>query len=231
MGLDMNPMAAPKPGLDAEFDRVISGLRGHDGGGPGGFWQRLFRRPPQDSRESLVARFQEITIPPFANLGAPVVGQDRAADDWIAEQFRAGRLGPAFASVEAAIAAFSGRYMVEMLPEHDGFPIYSNASLGAAERMSFRGEFLKDCTDVLDRRLIDQAWEMMTASELQSYGQALSERAAAYANAQGVAHVLGIRDAEWQTERAPEAQAHITDSLARWAGFWSAKGHGSEPDF
>jgi hypothetical protein len=73
MGLDWNPMGRPKPGAEQEFARLF----------------RQIESTPEDRREPLVKRFQQITQPPFETLGAPRVGSDPKADDWLRERLSA----------------------------------------------------------------------------------------------------------------------------------------------
>ena len=227
MGLDMNPIGAPKPGMEAAFDDILGQIialsQGKNPAG-GGLLKWLFGARPD--RDVLVDRFNKISIPHYATLGAPIVGVDSAAADWIREEFAAGNLDPEFETADEALSALDGRHMIEMLPDCDGFPFYTNGEL-----TSFRGQLLTQCSDVLEKSLIKQAWETMTATDLADYGKALDARARAYAEAQGVTEVLTMSEPKWEVDTSPQAQAHIVVSLARWAAFWSAKGHGSEADY
>ena len=233
MGLDMNPMAAPMPGFEAEFGALLRQLPGRTPPPRSNLLDRLLGRDQQHpDRETLITRFNEISVPPFSNLDAPIAGRDNEADDWIMARFSEGRFGETDASANEAISAMAGRHMIEALPDCDGFPVYSNGGLyEGVDRTSFRGSFLNDCQDCLSQEQMERAWVHMSAEELSAYASELSQSSARFARARGVEKVLGQREPPDAEENNDAAQAHIVDSLARWASFWSAKGHGSEPFF
>ena len=68
MGLDLLVESCAKPGHEGE-------------------WRRLLQRTFDDEElsETEIERFQEISIPGYERIGAPRVGHDKAADQWIIE--------------------------------------------------------------------------------------------------------------------------------------------------
>ena len=132
------------------------------------------------------------------------------------------------------VQKFHGLYVLELLPESDGLPAYSNGGTDSyCESYTFRAKFLEGCADVLDEELLMEAWGHHTAAELMDYGKRLSEAARAFAQKHEVADVLGKRlppqpVTDWDD---PAVQAHIVDSAARWCAFWSERGHGMIADF
>ncbi len=61
---------------------------------------------------------------------------------------------------------------------------------------SFRANFLKNCDEIIGRELLDKAFEMMTASELCNYGEALDKKALELANLGGA----DIAKVDWEAE-------------------------------
>jgi hypothetical protein len=120
------------------------------------------------------------------------------------------------------------------VPPNDGVPHYSNGGQGSyCEAYTFRAKFLEFCKDMLAEELLGEAWARHRPAELTDYGTRLRDRAAAFAEENRVAHVLGQRNLpESITDfEHPAAKAHVVDSAARWCLFWSERGHGMIADF
>ena len=101
-----------------------------------------------------IARFQEISIPGYARIGAPRVGQDRTANEWILDARK-----PRTPEEAAAVLKGSEGYYAVRLVKRDGLPEYSHGDLyEGADATSFRGAFLNDCPDVLSAGLLNDAW-------------------------------------------------------------------------
>lgn len=236
MGLDITVLGKPLPGHEAEFHKLLrllsiaNGVMQDDAPRPG-FWKRLLgAASPQMSNAEIAAktdRFNAISLPPYAVLGAPVVGQDAAADAWVTEQAKAMGENP-----DQMRAGMAGYHVLQLLADCDGLPVYSNGGMGYnVDETSFRGAFLDLCIDALPLAEAEAAWQVMTASELLAYGERLTDHARRFAEANGLLAQLGQRRLDWQDETSPQAQLHIVDSLARWAMFWGSRGHGAYPDF
>lgn len=104
----------PKRGYEAEFARLLPLLEDSDA-------------------ETLRERFFEIITPVFETLGAPRVGIDEAADEWLRTKVSPARF-------EEARNRMRGYYVLDLLPSCDGFPLYSNYHAGqeGRDRYSFR---------------------------------------------------------------------------------------------
>lgn len=229
----MNPLARPQPGHEAEFRDLWKRLNiafGHfpDPEAPPepkkGFWARLVAGgPKKQDLAPLLARFNAISAPPWSQVGAPVIGQDAVADDWVRAQWTAGRLGTTDRTAEAAVARLSGLHVLDLLPTCDGFPALIGAS---GERCTLRGQALAACGAVLPAALIEQAWKPMLAEDLARWSDALMD---ALANAGHAATQDPGHDAiDLDTV---SGQVAAIACAARWGRFWSSRGHGSEPDF
>jgi hypothetical protein len=209
MGLDLVVEGCPKPGHEGE-------------------WLQLLKRSFADEEllKADVARFQEICIPGHERIGAPRVGHDDAANQWILEARKA--KGPE--DVAAVLKEFEGYYVVRLV-ECDGVPRYSHGGLyEGADETSFRGAFLNDCRDVLSRGLLNEAWSHKLPEEAVAYGKALLA-AAESAEAVGTAPVrrpsllsrLGLTKAS--AALAIADQLDIARAAGRWFIFWGERGH------
>src|SRR5215470_16753759 len=137
MGLDLVVEGCPKPGHEQE-------------------WRRLLKRSFADEQlsDAEIARFREICIPGYERIGAPRVGHDSAANQWILEA----REAKTPEDVAAVLKEFDGYYVVRLI-KCDGVPKYSNGGLyDGADETSFRGSFFSDCQDVLSKDLVNEAW-------------------------------------------------------------------------
>src|SRR5262245_6002285 len=120
MGLDLIVEGCAKPGHEDE-------------------WRKLLARSFADEEVSEVdiKRFQQISVPGYERIGAPRVGQDSAANEWILEARR-----PKTPEEAAAVLKEFEGYCVVRLVKCDGVPEYSNAGLyEGADETSFRGSF------------------------------------------------------------------------------------------
>jgi len=198
-------MARPKRGHDAEFAKLFRALEKYE---------------PKEG-DAKLARFREISEAPFETLGAPRVGFDRAANAWLAKRVAKSKRAKAMASMK-------GYYVLDLLPECDGFPRYTNyGAYDGIDRYSFRASFLSNAETILGKRLMTLAYKRMLADELVRYGGALLDKARAFAKREGVRVVKG-RDVPYD-ETSAESRADIMFAAARWCLYWSKRGHGLEP--
>jgi hypothetical protein len=245
MGLDWEPFGKPKPGCEPEYWTLVGQLTKEE------HWLqpspvRHSPIPAGESWESLRKKLQAIEIPPYEALRAPRVGSDPAADAWIRSQY--GNVPNRPAPVDEWVRKFDGFYVVALVPENDGLPVYSNHGLSSSfERWSFRAQFLRGCEDILGDALLKEAWVRHTASQLADYGKRLMSCATAYAETHGVADVLALRSLDNvagigmadvayvgagqavdrdDTTESPRFKAHLIASAARWAAYWASHGHG-----
>lgn len=111
MGLDLILEGSARAGYEAEWLRLV---------------ERSFANsatPDGELSDAEFARFDEISIPAYARIGAPRVGTDAEADAWIIEAKRAQT--PEDAAI--VLREFDG-YHVLRLCKCDGIPAYSNAA-------------------------------------------------------------------------------------------------------
>jgi hypothetical protein len=206
MGLDLCVEARAIPGHETEWERIMSRFFADEG-----------------ISEAELERFEAISQPAYAVLGAPRVGMDAKADDWIAEQM-AGRM-----TREEAITEYHGHYALSLI-ESDGLPKYSHGGLyEGVDDTSFRGSFFTDCTLVLTQAMIDAAWNHRMPEQAVEYGEALL--AAALQASRG--NPIGKVKRSFLNRllgRSTEAislkdQLDIVETAGRWFVFWGSQGH------
>ena len=209
MGLDLVVEGCAKPGHEKE-------------------WQRLLKRSFAEEQlsEEEAARFREISIPGYERIGAPRVGHDEAADEWILKA----RQPKTPAEAAAVLKEFEG-YFVVRLVKCDGVPEFSNGGMyEGADETSFRGAFLNECQDVLPKRLLKEAWNHKFPEEAFGYGKALL---AAADTAEASVHTPKSRRSLFARmgltkERKPipiAEQLEIARAAGRWFIFWGERGH------
>ena len=209
MGLDLIVEGCPKPGHERE-------------------WRQLLQRSFGDEELSKVevARFQEICIPGHERIGAPRVGYDDAANQWILEA----RKAKAPEEVAAVLKEFEGYYVVRLV-ECDGVPKYSHGGLyEGADETSFRGAFLNGCQDVLGKDLLNEAWNHKFPEEAVGYGKALLAAAEATEAASRVPMRRRTLLSRLGLAKEPEPvaiadQLDIVRAAGRWFIFWGERGH------
>jgi len=209
MGLDLVVEGCAKPGYELEWRQIL---------------YRSFKQ--EQSTEAEAERFREISIPGYERIGAPRVGHDSAANQWIVEA----RKAKAPEQVAAVLKEFAGYYVV-CLVNCDGVPKYSHGGLHeGADETSFRGEFLKKCEGVLGKNLMNQAWNHKFPEQAVAYGKALLAAA-------DVAETAGTTPTQRHTllsrlglAKEPEMvaiaeQLNIVRAAGRWFIFWGERGH------
>jgi hypothetical protein len=174
--------------------------------------------------EAEIAHFERISIPGYERVGAPRVGFDPAADAWIVEA----RKAQTSDDVAATLKEFAGYYVLR-LAKCDGVPAYSNGGLyEGVDETSFRGAFLKSCKNVVDKRLLEAAWEHKLPEASVAYGRALLAAADAAETSPRIVprsflSRLGlVKSAE--PLPLPE-QLDIVRAAGRWFVFWGERGH------
>ncbi len=168
MGLDLFPAGRPKPGHEGRWAEMMQRL--YDG--------------ERESKEESERRF-EISILPWADVGAPRVGEDAAADAWLLAQ--PGRdPGKSDAQLLEEVRGYC--VLALLRGSCDGIPSFTHAGrYDGIDETSFRGAFLQGCEDLVGKELITIAWtDCMRPEEAVEYGKELleaAERAAAAGSA------------------------------------------------
>jgi hypothetical protein len=208
MGLDWNPLPRARPGHEAAFGD-------------------LFDRMVRAGNDAALDDSEDIWQPVFETLGAPQVGIDTAADDWLRTKVKPERF-------EEARTQMRGYYALDLLPPCDGFPFYTNYPLSQSlSRYTFRAQFLRNVEDVLGKELFERSYTFMTAEAHKAYGEKLLQTAKIFARANKVEHVEHAdRDqASAFADQTVERRGHILFAAARWCLYWAGRGHGLAPWF
>ena len=225
MGLDWNPIGKPKPGHEDEFASLFVQL---GESADWGWFEKIRRRRKGIDRESLFRRWLEIQTTPHETLGAPQVGSSAEADAWARKRYS--ELESSETSEREFIEHLQGEYVLDLVPPCDGFPYYSNWTLGYVERFSFRGEFLRDCEDIISAETFEKCYVSCLAAGLATLGQDLRACATSYARGKSLEHIEFVAGGGFE-EKSRESKLQILYSAARWCEFWSSRGHGLEADW
>jgi hypothetical protein len=207
MGLDLIVEGRAKPGHEPE-------------------WRDILERSFADEMvsESEKSRFLEISIPAVESIDAPRPGFD-PAEGWAV----AARNARSPADTLAAIGQF--RDHVVQVANSEGVPKYSNGLLyEGVDETSFRGQWLKQCRDVLGKQLLGEAWNSKFPEDAISYGQALLAAADAAETAGLVPQPRRTVFSRLGLIRAREPmplskQLDIVRDAGRWFLFWGRRGH------
>jgi len=229
MGLDWNPLGKPKRGYEEEFALIFQQLG--ESSNWGWLEKRRRRREGRD-REGLHKRWDEIQITPHETLGAPLVGASAEADAWARERYKELQSSePSEAESESEFMQKSqGLYVLALVPPCDGFPYYSNWTMGYVERFSFRGEFLRECEDIIGAETFSKCYVSCLAAGLATLGQELRACATSYVRDTHLEHIEFVAGGDFE-EKSPASKLHILYSAARWCEYWSSRGHGLEADW
>lgn len=230
MGLDWNPAYRARAGRELEFAAAKSALT-----------QVLARSPLQAwFTDALATRFNigrtasqrqadfdAVAITPYETLQAPRVGSDAEATNWARTEYDRLTIKPM--SLDAYLQKMQGYYVLALVAECDGLPVYSNGdAYSGIDLYSFRGQFLKDCTKCLGKKLINEAWEEREAPALLGYAKALLSAAQSFAEQHATTEWLTRREPP-ETDDGAAHETHVAASAARWCRFWAERGHGLEP--
>ena len=142
------------------------------------FWGKLFGKK-YPTKEELLEEWFANQIPSYETIKAPRVGRDKEADEWAEDfyhkKFDNSEEKPTF---EEYMKDMDGYYVINLAKELDGVPKYISP---LEDENVFRGEFLRDCADLIGEDLVNEAWESKTAEEALDYGNRLMAVAEAIA--------------------------------------------------
>jgi hypothetical protein len=204
MGLDLVVEGCPKAGYEAEWRQIL---------------ERSFAG--EEPLPTDVARFNEITIPPHERVGAPRVGYDSAADEWIIKARNAATPD----EVANTLREFYGYYALPLV-KCDGLPNFTHSLLyEGVDETSFRGAFLSDCYDVLAKDLIDEAWDHKFPDEAIAYGKVLVAAANAAKPNNSKAGLFSLFGSKKKSDLSFEEQLEIVRAAGKWFIFWGERGH------
>ena len=219
----MVPLGKPKLGFEDRFTQIFRMLQGAE-------VQKLSLLDKLKGRkiltkDELLQEWLEIQIPAYETIGAPMVGRDQAADDWLLLKYQE---SDKVQSEAMFTLAHAGYYVIELAKEVDGVPMYVCMT---NDEHAFRGEFLNDCVELIGEDLVNEAWETKLAPEALDYGNRLMHIADKIAKDNDLEFLKTQRRPPDQDEDTIESQLHIVFSLAKWLIFYGKNGHGYEADY
>ena len=210
MALDWEPLPTPKRGYEREFVELFHKLVAATGA----------------RREQVLTWFLAISEPPFATIGAPRIGYDAAADEWLRARLeKSGRL----AELAAMQAEMYGDHVLEVMAPCDGFPVYSDhLNSDHLDRYSFHAELLggPGLREALGDELWQRAHDMMLVDGHRAFAEQLLDVAIRFADEHKLpGHVETVREPVYP-EGTVERSGHILFAAAKWCWYWSDRGHG-----
>jgi hypothetical protein len=217
-------MNKPKPGKMEEYDNIFLILSGQIKEKKS-FFRRLFDNEA-NSRESLLNRFLEISIPAYETLGAPQVGLEETATDWAIQQYEYRK--DKDLSLNEFIESMRGYYVIDLVPENDGIPVYIAPHY---ESHVFRAKFLEDCKEIIGDKIIETAFTSQLAKGAMDLGNEIMEVANDFAMQNNIMYLKDQRMPPEFDENSAESKVHILFSAAKWLKWWGERGHGYEADF
>lgn len=223
MGLYMRPMGKPKPGFERRFTEIFEMLSKNRI--PQASFLEKLKGKKYPTRDEILQEWFAIQIPTYETIGAPRVGRDKEADEWLRNKYDKSETN---ISLDEFLKNHEGYYVIELAKEQDGVPVYY--SYGQDENV-FRGQFLKDCISIIGKDLVNEAWESKLANEAFEYGKKLMAVADKIANEHHLEYLKAQRLPPDYEQGTIESNLHIVFSLAKWLIFYGKNGHGYEADF
>ena len=223
MGLDWRPMGKPKVGFEERFKQIFRILTDKEKEEIG-LLDKLKSKKIK-SKDELLKEWFDISDKTYETIKAPRVGRDKPADDWVKEKYQE---TDKVLSQEEFIKNYEGYYVIELAKELDGVPVY--IPMGQDENV-FRGQFLRDCKDLIGEDLLSKGWETKFAEDTLRYGQQLMTIADKLATENDMLYLKEQRSPPDTTEDSLESKIHILFAAAKWLIFYGRNGHGFEADF
>jgi hypothetical protein len=223
MGLDWRPMGKPKAGFEERFDHLFHLITGKEKVQLSLLDKLKGKHLPR--KEELLQEWFSIQIKSYETIKAPRVGRDRAADEWLKDQYAKSDKALSF---EEFAKEYDGYYVIELARETDGVPMY--VAVGQ-DRNVFRAQFLNDCKDLIGDDLHAEAWNTKLADDALKYGQKLLAIADQIALENGLQYLKDQRIPPDLDEESTESKLHILYAAGKWLVFYGKNGHGYEADF
>jgi len=219
----MKPMGKPKPGFEKRFREIFDIVSGRKKQKLS-FWDRL-KGKRRASKDELLKEWFANQTSTYDTLDAPKVGRDQEAEDWLREQYERSDKKHAFKEFRQTYLDY---YVLSLSKHQEGIPVYANPGM---DENVFRGQFLRDCADLIGDNLVAEAWETKLADETLYYGNRLLKKANQIAAKHGLEHLRDQVEPPEGEDQSVESCLHIVYSLARWLIFYGKNGHGYEADF
>jgi len=223
MGLDMCPMGKPKPGCRKRFRKIFEILTGIK-------VQKLslldrMTGVKKKTKSQLLKEWNEIQIQSYETLKAPKVGRDKEAQIWLKELYENSDKKLNLNQLENK---YRGYYIIELSKEQDGVPVYKSFN---QDQNVFRGEFLKNCVELIGEDLVAEAWQNKLDKETLDYGKRLLQRANEIAKTKGLEYLKDQKHPPDSSPESDESKLHVVYSLSKWLIFYGKNGHGYEADY
>ena len=171
-------------------------------------------------------------VSPLETLGAPLVGQDKVADDFVREYYREIKELPTredrdkffskFPTEEDYLTHCVGQRVASLATEKGGLGTITGIAVGPE---SFRGKCL-NYIEWLDDDLRNEAYENHEPEALTAYGERLKEAARVFKEIATRNGELLDAKPEDPCKDSIEDQIKIVEEAGSWCEFWGKAGHG-----
>jgi hypothetical protein len=216
-------MGKPQLGFEKRFVDIFEMLTKNNFPKPS-FFDKL-KGIKYPTKDELLHEWLSNQIQTYETIKAPRVGRDKEADEWIRNKYDELEEKP---PLDQFLKDYEGYYVIELAKEQDGVPVY--IAMGQDKNV-FRGEFLRDCEDLIGEELTSEAWNTKMADETLDYGNRIMEIAEKLAKQNNLEYLKTQRLPPDEDEGTIESKLHILFSLAKWLIFYGKNGHGYEADF
>ncbi|AUP77770.1 hypothetical protein [Flavivirga eckloniae] len=224
MGLDMIPLDKPKPGFEDRYTEIHKLLI-----------EDNFPKPPlikrllgkkHTTRDKLFKEWLAMGIKSYETIKAPRVGTDKNANIWIMKQYDLLDEKP---PIKSYINQNKGLYVIELAKEQDGVPDPEYCGIG--DRNIFRGEYLKDCIDLIGEKLVNEAWKSKLADETLDYGHRLMKATNKIARKHDLEYLKDQKTPPGHHYDHIESKIHLLYAISKWLIFYGENGHGYEAEY
>lgn len=219
MGLDMNPIGRPIKGKEKRFEYLFEVL--YRDKKQSITWIDKVRGKKPLPLNDLYEEFLSLQISSYEIIKAPMVGRDQIANEWLKKRYAQLGLDISF---EEFLENHRGYYVIELVSEEYALPEYVSMSQDANV---FRGQFLRDCEDLIGVDIVSEAWESKFADEALDYGNRLLSIADKIANENSLTHIRDSRIAMiCDEDTSLEHKLHVIYGVAKWLIFYGQRGCG-----
>lgn len=219
----MRPMGKPKKGFEKRYKEIFEMVNSDNIPEPSAFDKMRGIKKP--AKEELINEWFENQIPTYETIKAPRVGRDPEAEEWLKERYEELENKPPYAEF---LKEHQGYYVISLAKERDGVPCYIAFQ---QDENVFRGQFLKDCVDLIGEELVYEAWQTKLAPATLDYGNRLMNVADKIAAENKLEYLKELQTPADFGEDTIESKLHIVFTLAKWLVFYGKNGHGYEADY
>jgi hypothetical protein len=211
MGLDWMLYGRPQPGHEKELARLTSAINELEERGD-------LSEKEQARLDRHASRRDRISIPPWEEIGCPMIGRDQEADAWLRKHYAQRRQDPedewAKRTYREVLDDCQGVYVEELAREVEGIALVQGPLAGS---LNFRGKVVGDAEKVLGVDLAEESFHNHTAEECLDFAARLDQAMGEYL--------------EGKRRRGDEDELLMILAAGFWLRFWGGRGFGFDAWF